>query len=329
MSSFKLRGIPEFHRIEPSGEYDVVIVGGGPAGLGAALYSARYQLKTIIVTKTIGGQASIAPLVEDYLGLPNLPGSELVDKFVKHIANYSIPIVIDEVIDIKKNGIKWIVKTKSGRSIECYAVILATGSEKVRLGVPGEDEFIGKGVSYCATCDAPFFRNKNVAVVGGGNSALASALYLSTIASKIYIIHRRGEFRAFKTYIDRVLSNPKIESLLNTVVVEIVGKDRVEALKIRNNLTNEENLLKIDGVFIEIGSKPPVDLFKKIGLETDEKGYAVIKPDQSTNQPGIFVAGDSAGGPYKYRFEQIITAVAEGAKAADAAFKYLLQLKKE
>lgn len=328
MSSFKIREIPRFQKIEPSEEYDVTIVGSGPAGLGAALYSARYQLKTIIVSKTIGGQASLAPFVEDYLGLPDLPGSELVDRFIKHVMNYNIPILIDEVVDVKKNDVKWIVKTRSERSIKSYAVVLATGSEKKKLGIPGEEELVGRGISYCATCDAPFFRNKTVAVIGGGNAALASALYLTTIASKIYLIHRRGEFRAFKTYVDKVSSNPRIELLLNTIAVEIIGRDRVEALRLRNILSSEEKLVKIDGVFIEIGSKPPVDLFKKIGLETDENGYAVVKPDQSTNLPGIYVAGDSAGGPFKYRFEQIITAVAEGAKAADAVFKYLLQVKK-
>ncbi|MEM1825447.1 MAG: FAD-dependent oxidoreductase [Desulfurococcaceae archaeon] len=329
MTSFKLREVFKPQKIEPSEEFDTIIVGGGPAGLGAALYSARYQLKTIIVTKTIGGQAVLAPFIENYLGLPNISGSDLVDKFLKHIMNYNIPIVIDEVVNIRKNDVKWIVETKSERNIQGYVVILATGSERRKLNVPGEEEFIGRGVSYCATCDAPFFKNKTVAVIGGGDAALISALYLAAIASKVYIIHRRGEFRAIKTYIDRVFENPKIETIMNTIVLEIIGKDKVEALRIRNIITGEEKLLKIDGVFVEIGSKPPTELFKKIGIETDENGYAIVKPDHSTNLPGIYVAGDSAGGPYKYRLEQIITAVAEGAIAADSAAKYIMSLKRE
>ncbi|MEM4786171.1 MAG: FAD-dependent oxidoreductase, partial [Desulfurococcaceae archaeon] len=248
MTSFKLREVFKPQKIEPSEEFDTIIVGGGPAGLGAALYSARYQLKTIIVTKTIGGQAVLAPFIENYLGLPNISGSDLVDKFLKHIMNYNIPIVIDEVVNIRKNGVKWIVETKSERNIQGYVVILATGSERRKLNVPGEEEFIGRGVSYCATCDAPFFKNKTVAVIGGGDAALISALYLTAIASKVYIIHRRGEFRAIKTYIDRVFENPKIETIMNTIVLEIIGKDKVEALRIRNIITGEEKLLKIDGV---------------------------------------------------------------------------------
>ncbi len=327
---FKFRITP-LHVSKPSmaKEYDVIIVGGGPAGLSAALYSARYQLKTIIITKIIGGLVTEAPLVDDYLGIPNIVGNELVKRFVNHVRRYNVPIIVDEVISIYRKDNKWCIKTRGSSEELCsYAVILAMGSEKRKLGVPGEDKLSGKGVSYCATCDGPLFKDKVVAVVGGGNSALSSALYLSSLASKVYIIHRRDQFRAFKTYVDRASRDPKIEFILNTVVTEIIGEEKLEAVKILNKKTSQESLLKIDGLFIEIGSIPPREFFEKIGLEVDENGYAIVKPDQSTNQPGIFVAGDAAGGPYKYRFEQILTAAAEGAKAADAAFKYIMRIDK-
>lgn len=325
--SFKLTAMPRHEEVVER-DYDIVVVGGGPAGLTAALYSARYELKTIVITKEVGGNASIAPLVDDYPGLPEITGSELVDRFVKHVKKYGVPIVIDEVTNIIREGEKWKVITKRGRYYYGYAVIIAIGSEKRKLGVPGEKEFTGKGVSYCATCDGPMFRGKVVAVIGGGNSALSSALYLASLASKVYVIHRRDSFRAFPYYVEKARNNPKIEFILNSVVKEIIGSDKVEAVKIVNTKTGEESILKIDGLFIEIGSEPPRTFFEKIGVEVDDNGYAKVNPDQSTNQPGIYVAGDAAGGPYKYRFEQIITAAAEGAKAADAAFKYVLKVKK-
>lgn len=303
--------------------YDVVVVGAGPAGLSGALYLARYGLKTIIVSKTIGGKVALAPLVDDYLGLPETPGAKLVDLFVKHVAKFNIPILVDEVTGLSRNGDKWVVETKSSGLIECYATLLAVGSTNRKLGVPGEEEFVGRGVSYCATCDGPLFKNKVVAVVGGGNSALVSALYLSTLASKVYLIHRRNEFRAFPFYVDKAYRTGNIEVILNTVVLEIMGRDRVEAIRIKNIVDGLEKEIGVNGVFIEIGSVPPREFFEKIGVEVDENGYAKVNVDMSTNLPGVYVAGDAAGGPCKYRFEQISTAVAEGAIAADSIYKYL------
>ncbi len=330
---FKLRATLPRTRIEETRDkYDVVIVGGGPAGLSAALYTARYGLKPIVITKTIGGNAAIAPLVDDYLGIPEIPGQDLVDKFVKHVEKYNVPIIIDEVVDLFKdpeNQQLWCVKTKSRSKPICgYAVILAMGSEKRKLGVPGEDRLLGRGVSYCAVCDGAFFKDKVVAVVGGGNSAFISALYLSNLASKVYLIHRRESFRAFETYIEAARKNPKIEILTNTIVKEILGEEKVEGLKLVNTQTNEEKILIVDAVFIEIGTNPPTEFFKKVGIEVDEEGKAKVNIDMSTNLPGVYAAGDAAGGPYKYKFEQIVTAVAEGAIAADAVAKYIATLKK-
>lgn len=311
-------------------KYDVVIVGGGPAGITAAIYSARYGLKTLLVTKYLGGNMSIAPLVDDYPGIPEVKGTDLVNMFVKHLNKYNVPVLLDEVVDVKRKGEgspELSVKLKSGREVTSYVVILAVGSDKKKLGVPGEEELVGRGVSYCATCDGPLFKGKVVAVVGGGNAALVSALYLSKLASKVYLIHRREEFRAFKVYLDAARNTPNIEILTNSVITKIVGEDRVRGVFVLDKDTNEEKFLEVDGVFVEIGLEPPVELFKRIGLELDETGRVKVNVDRSTNIPGIFAAGDAAGGPYKYRFEQIITAAADGAIAADAAFKYIWTIK--
>ncbi|MEL9909013.1 MAG: FAD-dependent oxidoreductase [Desulfurococcus sp.] len=327
-SRFRITGLTT--TMYKSGEkYDVIVIGGGPAGLTAALYSARYGFKTIIVTKLVGGAVSEAPLVDDYPGIPDAPGNDLVDRFVKHVKKYDVPIVIDEVINLVKKPEEktWCVELRSGGSICGYAIIIAVGSEKRKLNVPGEKELTGKGVSYCATCDGPLFKDKIVAVVGGGNAAFTSALYLAKIASHVYLIHRRSEFRAFNVYVKAARSDPKITILTNTIVKEVIGKDHLEAVRILNTESNKEEILKIDGLFIEIGLEPPVEFFRRIGLETDETGRARVNIDRSTNLPGVFVAGDAAGGPYKYRFEQIITAAADGAIAADAACKYICALK--
>lgn len=323
---FRITGVIPAPSTKEEDQYDVIVVGGGPAGLTAALYVARYQLKTIVITKLLGGLVAEAPLVDDYPGLPEISGNELVERFVKHVRKYNVPIIIDEVVDMKKKNSLWCVELRTTKKIICgYTVIFAIGSEKRKLGVPGEDRLAGRGVSYCATCDGPLFKGKVVAVVGGGNSAFSSALYLASLASRVYIIHRRGEFRAFPTYVEKARQNPKIKLITNTIVKEIVGDTKVKAIKLYDKITGEEKILEVDGVFVEIGLIPPKELFEKIGIETDEYGYARVAPDQSTNLPGVYVAGDAAGGSCKYRFEQIITAAAEGAKAADAAFKYILQ----
>lgn len=326
--SFKLGPMVGARPVEE--RYDVVIAGGGPAGITAAIYSARYGLKTLLATKYLGGNMGIAPLVDDYPGIPEVKGTDLVNMFVKHLNKYNVPVLLDEVVDIKRKGAgspELAVKLKSGKEIASYVVILAVGSDKKKLGVPGEEELVGRGVSYCATCDGPFFKGKVVAVVGGGNAALVSALYLAKLASKVYLIHRRNEFRAFKVYLDAARSTPNMELLTNSVITRIVGEDKVKGIVALNKDTNEEKFLEVDGVFIEIGLEPPVELFRRIGLELDETGRVKVNVDRSTSISGIFAAGDAAGGPYKYRFEQIITAAADGAIAADAAFRYILTIK--
>lgn len=307
--------------------YDCVVVGAGPAGLTAAIYLARFGLKTIIVTNDVGGKMAIAPLVDDYPGLPETRGAKLANLFEQHVKKFGVEIAAgNPMVDLVKKEDLWCVKTVNEDMFCGYSVIIAIGCEKRKLGVPGEDRLIGRGVSYCAVCDAPFFKDKIVAVVGGGDSALSSAFHLASFARTVYLIHRRNKFKAFEAYVKKVMSEPKIVKIMNSNVVEIIGSDRVEAVKIRTSV-GDEKLLNIDGIFIEIGSEPPKELLKKIGLELDEHGYIAVKPDMSTNLPGIFAAGDVAGGVHKTRFEQIVVAAAEGAIAAYSAYQYLLKYK--
>ena len=303
--------------------YDTVIVGGGPAGLTAAIYAARYMLDTLIITEEIGGQIAEAGWVENYPGFPRILGSELVKRFVEHVRKYKVPIVLDSVVNVRREGDLFLVETKRGVTYKAYTVILAVGVKRRRLNVPGEAELRGRGVSYCAPCDAPLFRDKVVAVVGGGDSAASAALLLAEYASKVYMIHRRDKLRAQPIYVKLLNENPKIEIVYNKQVARIIGSDKVEAVELRDRATGETSILKVDGVFVEIGSEPPRDLAEKIGLETDEEGYIKVGPDQSTNIPGIFAAGDCTNAMNKYK--QVITAAAQGAVAADSAYNYLVK----
>jgi thioredoxin reductase (NADPH) len=317
----------EFKKIKD--KYECIVVGAGPAGLTAAIYLARYNVDVTIISKSIGGKMILAPLIDDYPGLPEIPGTKLAEVFVNHVKKFGVPMIIGKtVVNVKKEGDLWCVELDSGERLCSYAVILAVGAERRKLSVPGEEEFIGKGVSYCATCDGPFFKDRIVAVVGGGNAALSSALYLSTIAKKVYLIHRRETFRAIPHYIEEVKKNPKIEVITNTVVTGIIGDKKLTGVKVKNVTTNEEKILNVDGIFIEIGSEPPKEFLKSIGLELDEQGYIAVNPDMSTNLPGIFACGEVTGGRYKHRFEQIITAAAEGAIAAKSAYEYIIKVRK-
>ncbi len=303
--------------------YDTVIVGGGPAGLTAAIYAARYMMSTIIITEEIGGQIAEAGWVENYPGFPRILGSELVKRFVEHVRRYRVPIILDSVVNVKREGDVFLVETRRGVTYKAYTVILAVGVRRRRLNVPGEAELRGRGVSYCAPCDAPLFRDKVVAVVGGGDSAASAALLLAEYASKVYMIHRRDKLRAQPIYVKLLNENPKIEIVYNKQVARILGSDKVEGVELRDRVTGETSMLRVDGVFVEIGSEPPRDLAERIGLETDEEGYIKVGPDQSTNIPGIFAAGDCTNAMNKYK--QVITAAAQGAVAADSAYNYLVR----
>ena len=309
-------------------EYDIVIVGAGPAGLTAALYSARFMLKTLVIADDVGGTLNDAGEVDDYPGIPSIQGPDLAKKFESHVVKYKVPILRDTVIGVERNGDgTFTVRTRRGKEFVAQAVILAVGSKRRKLGVPGEDRLSGRGVTYCAPCDAPMFKDKVVAVVGGGNSALQAAVLLSSYASKVYLIHRRDKFRAFPVYVKLVKQDPKIELVLKHVVVEIGGEEKVEWVRVRNVETGEEKKIPLDGVVIEIGSEPPKEFFQSIGIETDEKGHALVDKEMKTSIEGIYAAGDCAAGPCKKKFDQVVTAAAEGAIAALSAYEYIMRKK--
>ncbi len=320
MSRFRLPRKPS-----PGEVFDVVVVGGGPAGLSAALYSARFSLKVIVISEAVGGTLNEAGIIDDYIGIPEIPGPQLAKRFEEHVARYRVPIVIGRVVNVVKEGGIFRVALQDSTTYLGRVLILAVGSVRRKLGVPGEDRLAGRGVTYCAPCDAPMFKDKDVAVVGGGNAALQGALLVASYASKVYLIHRRDSFRAFPVYVDLVKRNPKVELVLNSVVEEIGGEERVEWVKVRNVATGGEKVIKVSGVVVEIGSEPPKEFFKRLGLELDEYGYVVVGLGQQTNVEGVFAAGDCTGGPHKKKFDQVVTAVAEGAIAAYSAYEYLIQ----
>jgi len=317
---FKLT-LPETS-IKAEGEYDVVIIGGGVAGLTSALYSARYGLKTIILTKEIGGTTAIAGIIEDYPGFEQISGEELVNRFVKQVKKYNVPIIIDIITDIKGSfNEKFKVVGGSGEYVG-RTVIITVGAERKKLNVPGEEKFIGRGVSYCAVCDAPLFKDKVVAIVGGGDSAVKEALHLSQFVKELYVIHRRKQFRAIHLLVKKLLSKSNVKPLLRRRVVEIGGKNKVEYIVLDNG-----EKLNVDGVFIDIGITPPKDFFIRNNLEVDEKGYLIVDSAQMTSREGIFAAGDCTNACN--RFHQIVTAAAQGAITADSAFKLILKRYKE
>ncbi len=301
-------------------EYDVVIVGGGPAGLSAAIYAARSMLRTAVISKDFGGQVLDAHVVENYPGFVSIRGSELMERFREHAEHFGAELVQAEVKRIRREGDFFVVETTAGTT-RARAVVYAAGSRHRKLGVPGEKELEGRGVSYCAICDAALFKGKVVAVVGGGNTAFMDAELLTEHAAKVYIIHRRREFRAEPIIVERLKRNPKVEFVVPYVVERIEGREKVEQLVLRNRENGEEKTLKVDGVFVDIGMEPQTDLLKGLGVELDEKGYVLTREDMSTNVPGLFAAGDVARGCGDVH--QIVTAAAKGAIAALSAYRYI------
>jgi len=303
--------------------YDVIIVGGGPAGMTAALYTSRRGLKTLVVSQDIGGQAAITPEVENYPGFESVGGLELMEKFKKHAEKFGAEFLIDEAQAVnKKEDGNFTVKTAS-ENFNTEAVILAFGLSHQHLNVPGEEQLIGRGVTYCATCDAPLFKGKKVAVVGGGNSAVDAAIYLSEIASQVHLIHRRSEFRAEEFLVNRLSSLTNIEVKLDSVIKEIKGKERVESITVVNVNEDQKNEeITVDGVFIEVGLVVKADFIKGL-VNLNERNEIKISSACETSVPGIFAAGDVTAVTYK----QIVISAGEGCKAALQAYLYLQEKK--
>jgi thioredoxin reductase (NADPH) len=303
-------------------DYDLVIAGGGPAGLTAGLYAGRALLKTLLLERMIlGGQAASTFLIENYPGFPDgIPGPELSQAMEKQAKNFGVIIESGEIIGLRPAGKLWEIEI-SGRTIRAKAVIVAAGVEPKKLGVPGEEELRGRGVSYCATCDGPFFRNQEIAVVGGGDSAVEEAIYLTRFAGKVYLIHRRNALRAEKILQDRAFKNPKIEILWDTVVTKVAGQNGVDGLGVRNVKTLAAGDLKVGGVFFYVGWLPLTGFLKGV-VALDPAGYVITDADMATSAPGVFAAGDVR----QKTLRQVATAVGDGAIAAFSAEKYIESL---
>lgn len=305
--------------------YDIIIIGAGPAGLAAGLYAGRARMKTLIIEKQKnGGQIVITNEIENYPGcLDEETGPSLIDRMVKQTEKFGVDHVFDTITDCQLEGDVKVLKGLHDE-YQAKAVIIAAGANSVPIGCPGEKELTGKGVSYCATCDAAFFEDFEVYVVGGGDSAVEEAMYLTKFARKVTIIHRRDELRAAKSIQEKAFANDKIDFMWNSVVEEIKGDGLVESMVIKNTKTGELTEVKADeedgtfGIFVFIGFKPSSELFKgKVAM--DEKGYIITDPDMKTDIPGVFAAGDIR----EKSLRQVVTAAADGAIAAVQAGKYI------
>jgi thioredoxin reductase (NADPH) len=300
--------------------YDAVVVGGGPSGMTAALYLARSELTVAMVEKlSPGGQVLMTHFIENYPGYPDgIEGWKLADIFAKHLDSYpAIAKLNDEVkaIEPHEGAHKLLVGSEW---IQARSVIICSGARYKRVGIPGESELLGKGVSYCALCDGNFFRGQDVAVIGGGNSAMEESLYLARLVKKLYLIHRRDDFRAQRCYQERCVINPAIELVRSSVVEEIVGTDKVEAVTIRNLKSGEVSRLEVQGVFVFVGYEPNGGFFPP-EMELDTQGFIVTDQNYRTSVPGIYAAGDVRS----KHVRQVATAVGDGAGAASTVISYL------
>lgn len=304
-------------------EFDTVILGGGPAGLSAAIYASRGNLTTAIIDKSmLGGQPSNYLELENYPGFMKIGGYELMEKFEGHADMFGIEkFPMQELVSVDLISTPKVIKTKKFE-IKAKTVIIATGASPMKLGIPGEKEYVGRGVSYCAVCDGAFYKDKEIAVIGGGNSAIEEAIYLTKFAAKIYVIHRRDELRADKIIQERAFKNPKIEFIWNSCVCEIHADDKVKSILIKNTKTDKVEELAVEGVFPYIGISPNTEEFMG-QIAQDKNGFIITDTSMNTSQEGVFAAGDVRNTPLR----QVITAASDGAIAAVSAIKYIETLK--
>jgi thioredoxin reductase (NADPH) len=298
-------------------KYDLIIIGGGPAGLTAAIYAGRMGLKTALYEgKGFGGLAGTTPKIENYPGFESIKGLELTEKMRAQAEKWGTNFFFNQVSAINPKELS--VTTYEGKR-KAKAIIIATGSKHLSLGLPNEYELVGNGISYCATCDGPLFRDQVVATVGGGNAAGLEVIYLSGVAKKVYLIHRRHCMRAEACIVDEVDSLPNVEPMYNCTIEKAITKDdKLTELKIKNHETDETYNINVNALFIAIGVEPQSDLAKKAGIELDEDNFIKVNRDQETNFPGIYAAGDVTGG-----IRQVTTATGEATTAAMNAYLYI------
>lgn len=305
-------------------KYDVIVIGAGPGGMTAALYASRANLKVAMLDRGVyGGQMNNTAEVENYTGFKSILGPDLAEQMYQSSIQFGADFVYGNVekVTVDEDGIKH-VKTDSGE-LEAPAIVIATGSQYRKLGIPGEDEYSGKGVSYCAVCDGAFYRGKDVTTVGGGDSAVEESEYLAKLVNNVNIVHRRDQLRAQKILQDRAFANDKIDFTWNTIVTEIVGDGKkVTGVKTHNKETNEDRLIPTDGVFIYIGNVPMTEPFKDLGI-TDEQGWVITDDEMKTSVPGVFAVGDVRD----KKLRQITTAVGDGGIAGQGVFSYIESLK--
>jgi thioredoxin reductase (NADPH) len=307
----------------PTTEWDVVIVGAGPAGMAAALYTGRARLKTLLLDRAGfgGGQLMNTELIEDYPAIKTITGLDMAKAFEEQIKEFDVEVTYGNVIGIEVRGNRRVVKTDDDNEYVGKTVIVSTGGLPRKLGAPGEEEFAGRGVSYCAICDGAFFKEQVLAVIGGGDSAVEEATFLTRYGTTVYIIHRRDEWRAQKLLQERALKNPKIAPIWNTVVDEIGGSTKVEWLRLRNVLTGEETRVDVGGVFIYVGFMPNSDIFGD-EFRKDDQGFLITDDKMETHIPGLYVCGDVRS---QY-VRQISNAVGDATIAAVAATRYIEEL---
>ena len=293
--------------------YDIIIIGAGPAGLTAALYALRANKKVLVLeAKIYGGQIVNASKIENYPAIPCISGFEFANRLYEQVKNMGMELKFETVVRVDENKV---VTTAGGNTYQAKAVIIATGAEKRKLHIPGEEEYVGKGVSYCATCDGNFYKKKIVAVVGGGNTALEDAIYLTDLASKVYVIHRRDSFRGEERLYDELKAKENVEFIMNSHVKKIDGTEIVESIEIEDN-DGKINHLSINGLFIAVGQEPKNEIFANI-IHVNKAGYIESEDGIHTNIPGIYVAGDTR----EKMLRQLATAVGDGANAATMAIK--------
>jgi thioredoxin reductase (NADPH) len=301
--------------------YDLIIIGSGPAGFTASIYASRYKLTNLVLGEKIGGTIGLASKVCNYPGFESISGLELMASIEKQVKSLGVEVIYDPAVGTKRTEKAFTVLTKSGKSFQAKALILATGMERRQLNVPGEKEYLGKGVSYCTACDAPLYKDKVVAIIGGADGAVSGAVHLADFAKKVFVIYRQDKFRAEPVWVEQALKDPKIEPIYNTNIIKILGtSSKVDGVELDNSYQGEK-VLPLDGVFVEIGGVPGVGVAASMGVELTEAGFIKVNEKMETNLQGVFSAGDC--NDRLPNFQQLITACAEGALAAASAYKFL------